>query len=86
MNASEEEIERVNRLHRKTFDKLYHIVEPSHPEGVPERLEKEVLPPGIKEKTPSSASARQSDCLYTAHRDLTRFPAGAENKVPFSRK
>ncbi|MCU0595728.1 MAG: class I SAM-dependent methyltransferase [Desulfobacterota bacterium] len=38
--VSEEEIKRVNRLQRETFDKLYHLFEPPLPEGVPERLEK----------------------------------------------
>jgi len=38
--VSEEEIQRVNRLQRETFDKLYHLFEPPLPEGVPERLEK----------------------------------------------
>jgi ubiquinone/menaquinone biosynthesis C-methylase UbiE len=38
--VSEEEIQRVNRLQRKTFDRLYHLFEPPLPEGVPERLEK----------------------------------------------
>jgi ubiquinone/menaquinone biosynthesis C-methylase UbiE len=37
---SEEEIQRINRLQRKTFDKLYDLFEPPLPEGVPERLEK----------------------------------------------
>jgi ubiquinone/menaquinone biosynthesis C-methylase UbiE len=38
--VSEEEIQRVNRLQRETFDRLYHLFEPPLPEGVPERLEK----------------------------------------------
>jgi ubiquinone/menaquinone biosynthesis C-methylase UbiE len=38
--VSEEEIERINRLQRKSFDKLYRLFEPPLPEGVPERLEK----------------------------------------------
>ena len=38
--VSDEEIQRVNRLQRETFDKLYHLFEPPLPEGVPERLEK----------------------------------------------
>lgn len=37
--VSEEEIERINRLQRKSFDKLYRLFEPPLPEGVPERLE-----------------------------------------------
>jgi SAM-dependent methyltransferase len=37
---SEEEIQRINRLQRSLFDKLYHLFEPPLPEGVPERLEK----------------------------------------------
>jgi SAM-dependent methyltransferase len=37
---SEEEIQRINRLQRKTFDKLYHLFEPPLPDGVPERLKK----------------------------------------------
>jgi len=38
--VSEEEIQRVNRLQRETFDRLYHLFEPPLPEGVPKRLEK----------------------------------------------
>jgi ubiquinone/menaquinone biosynthesis C-methylase UbiE len=38
--VSEVEIERVNRIQRKTFDRLYRLFEPPLPEGVPERLEK----------------------------------------------
>lgn len=38
--SSEEEIQRINRLQRNLFDKLYHLFEPPLPEGVPERLEK----------------------------------------------
>ncbi len=38
--VSEEEIQRVNRLQRETFDKLYRLFDPPLPEGVPERLEK----------------------------------------------
>jgi len=38
--VSEEEIQRINRVQRNTFDKLYHLFEPPLPEGVPERLEK----------------------------------------------
>jgi len=38
--VSKEEIERVNRLQREAFDKLYRLFEPPLPEGVPERLEK----------------------------------------------
>jgi ubiquinone/menaquinone biosynthesis C-methylase UbiE len=38
--VSDEEIQRVNRLQRETFDKLYRLFEPPLPEGVPERLEK----------------------------------------------
>jgi ubiquinone/menaquinone biosynthesis C-methylase UbiE len=38
--VSEEEIQRVNRLQRETFDKLYHLFEPPLPECIPERLEK----------------------------------------------
>ena len=37
--VSEEEIQRINRVQRNTFDKLYHLFEPPLPEGVPERLE-----------------------------------------------
>jgi SAM-dependent methyltransferase len=36
----EEEIKRINRLQRNSFDKLYQLFEPPLPEGVPERLEK----------------------------------------------
>ena len=38
--VSEEEVQRVNRLQRETFDRLYHLFDPPLPEGVPERLEK----------------------------------------------
>ena len=38
--VSEAEIQRINRLQRKAFDKLYHLFEPPLPEGVLERLEK----------------------------------------------
>ena len=38
--VSEKEIQRINRLQRKTFDRLYRLFEPPLPEGVPERLEK----------------------------------------------
>jgi ubiquinone/menaquinone biosynthesis C-methylase UbiE len=38
--VSEEETQRVNRLQRETFDRLYRLFEPPLPEGVPERLEK----------------------------------------------
>jgi ubiquinone/menaquinone biosynthesis C-methylase UbiE len=38
--VSEEEVQRINRIQRNTFDKLYHLFEPPLPEGVPERLEK----------------------------------------------
>jgi SAM-dependent methyltransferase len=37
---SEEEIQKINRLQRDLFDKLYHLFEPPLPDGVPERLEK----------------------------------------------
>jgi len=37
---SEEEIQRINRLQRDLFDKLYHFFEPPLPPGVLERLEK----------------------------------------------
>jgi SAM-dependent methyltransferase len=46
--VSEEEIQRVNRIQRETFDKLYHLFEPPLPEGVPERLEKIVESGKIK--------------------------------------
>ena len=39
-SVSEEEIQRINRLQRNSFDKLYQLFEPPLPEGVPERLEK----------------------------------------------
>ena len=38
--SSEEEIERINRLQRDLFDKLYHLFDPPLPDGVLERLEK----------------------------------------------
>lgn len=38
--VSEKEIQRINRLQRKRFDKLYHLFETPLPEGVPEHLEK----------------------------------------------
>ena len=37
---SEGEIQRINRLQRDLFDKLYHFFEPPLPDGVLERLEK----------------------------------------------
>lgn len=37
--VTEEEVQRINRLQRDTFDKLYHLFDPPLPEGVPERLE-----------------------------------------------
>ena len=40
--AREEEVKRINRLQRDSFDKLYQLFEPPLPEGVPERLEKTV--------------------------------------------
>jgi SAM-dependent methyltransferase len=36
----EDEIQRINRIQRNLFDKLYQLFEPPLPEGVPERLEK----------------------------------------------
>jgi ubiquinone/menaquinone biosynthesis C-methylase UbiE len=36
----EDEIQRINKLQRNSFDKLYQLFEPPLPEGVPERLEK----------------------------------------------
>ena len=38
--VSDEEVQRINRLQRNSFDKLYQVFEPPLPEGVPERLEK----------------------------------------------
>ena len=38
--SSEAEVQRINRLQRDLFDKLYLQFEPPLPEGVPERLEK----------------------------------------------
>jgi ubiquinone/menaquinone biosynthesis C-methylase UbiE len=38
--VSEREVQKVNRLQRENFDKLYRLFEPPLPEGVPERLEK----------------------------------------------
>ncbi len=38
--VNEEEVQRINRLQRKSFDELYQLFEPPLPEGVPERLEK----------------------------------------------
>jgi len=46
--VSEEEVQRINRLQRDTFDELYHLFEPPLPEGVPERLEKIVSHGRIK--------------------------------------
>ncbi len=37
---SEEEIQKINRLQRESFDEFYYLFEPPLPEGVPERLEK----------------------------------------------
>lgn len=36
----EKEVERINRLQRKLFNKLYRLFDPPLPEGVPERLER----------------------------------------------
>lgn len=36
----EKEIQRINRIQRELFDKLYHVFDPPLPKGVPERLEK----------------------------------------------
>jgi SAM-dependent methyltransferase len=36
----EEEVQRINRVQRRTFDELFHLFDPPLPEGVPERLEK----------------------------------------------
>ena len=38
--VSEAEVERINRIQRRHFDKLYHLFEPPLPEGVAERLAK----------------------------------------------
>jgi SAM-dependent methyltransferase len=46
--VSEEEIRRINRLQRNTFDELYRLFEPPLPEGVPERLERIVAQGKIK--------------------------------------
>jgi ubiquinone/menaquinone biosynthesis C-methylase UbiE len=46
--VSEEEIQRINRLQRNTFDELYRLFEPPLPEGVPERLEEIVVQGKIK--------------------------------------
>jgi ubiquinone/menaquinone biosynthesis C-methylase UbiE len=40
---SEEQVQRMNRLQRELFDKLYQLFEPPLPEGVPERLERIVV-------------------------------------------
>jgi ubiquinone/menaquinone biosynthesis C-methylase UbiE len=37
---SEDEVQRINELQRKLFDKLYRLFEPPLPKGVPERLER----------------------------------------------
>ncbi len=37
---SKHEVERINRLQRELFDRLYYLFEPPLPEGVPERLER----------------------------------------------
>ncbi|NVM23554.1 MAG: class I SAM-dependent methyltransferase [Desulfobacterales bacterium] len=37
--ATEEEVQRINRLQRDFFSKLPHVFDPPLPEGVPERLE-----------------------------------------------
>lgn len=43
----EREIQRINRLQRDLFNRLYHMFDPPLPEGVPERLEKIVAAAGI---------------------------------------
>jgi ubiquinone/menaquinone biosynthesis C-methylase UbiE len=37
--VTEEEVQRINRLQRNAFDRLYYLFEPPLPEGIPERLE-----------------------------------------------
>ena len=41
--VSEEEVQRINRLQRNSFDELYRLFEPPLREGVPERLEEIVV-------------------------------------------
>jgi ubiquinone/menaquinone biosynthesis C-methylase UbiE len=38
--VSEEEVQRINEIQRKAFDKLHQLFEAPLPEGVPERLER----------------------------------------------
>jgi len=38
--VTEEEVQRINRLQQRSFDKQYQLFEPPLPAGVPERLEK----------------------------------------------
>jgi ubiquinone/menaquinone biosynthesis C-methylase UbiE len=37
---NQKEIERINRIQRNLFTKLYHLFDPPLPEGVPKRLKK----------------------------------------------
>ncbi len=41
--VNDEKVQKINRLQRNSFDKLYQLFEPPLPEGVPERLEKIVV-------------------------------------------
>ena len=46
---SEKEINRINRIQRKLFSKLYYLFDPPLPEGVPNRLKKIVAAAEIAE-------------------------------------
>jgi SAM-dependent methyltransferase len=47
---TQKEIDRINRLQRQHFNKLFHLFEPPLPEGVPERLGKIVAQGSIIKK------------------------------------
>ena len=45
---TQKEIDRINRIQREHFDRLYHLFDPPLPAGVPERLEKIVMAAAIE--------------------------------------
>lgn len=47
-SPTQDEIDRINRIQREHFDRLYHLFDPPLPAGVPERLEKIVMAAAIE--------------------------------------
>ncbi|MGD8335929.1 MAG: class I SAM-dependent methyltransferase [Desulfobacterales bacterium] len=47
-SPNQKEIDRINRIQREHFDRLYHLFDPPLPAGVPERLEKIVMAAAIE--------------------------------------